>query len=186
MSNSNCDIKSNQANIKNPKITRLSWDELFMNMAILTAERTSCRYVKAGAIYVDKNKRIVSVGYNGPTEGDYHCIDVGCAKVDGDPITKKLERCRGAHAEMNGIINCQDPSRLRGATLYSATFPCYDCMKSLNNAGIKEIIYYTEYKRIKSGGKETEKENEAHELADKRNIKIRKYNGKIYCLVNNK
>lgn len=166
--------------LKKPKTSRISWDEFFMNMAILAAKRTACRYVEAGAVYVDKNHRVISVGYNGPTEGDYHCIDIGCAKVDGDPQTKELKRCRGAHAEVNGIINCQDTQRLRGATLYTATFPCYDCMKSLNNAGIKEIIYYEEYERIKKGGKSTEKENEAWELAEKQGIKIKKYNGKIY------
>ena len=166
--------------LKEPKTTRLNWDEFFINMAILAAKRTACRYVEAGAVYVDSNNRVISVGYNGPTEGDYHCIDVGCAKIDGDPKTKVLKRCRGAHAEMNGIINCQDTKRLRGATLYSATFPCYDCMKTLNNAGIKEIVYCEEYERIKAGGKETEKENEARELAEARNIKIKKYNGKVY------
>ena len=163
-----------------PKTSRLSWDEFFMNMAILAAKRTACKFVEAGAVYVDANHRVLSVGYNGPTEGDYHCIDVGCAKVDGDPQTKTLKRCRGAHAETNAMINVGDPSRLRGATLYTATFPCYDCMKSLNNAGIREIIYYEEYERIKAGGKETEKENEARELADRRGIKIRKYDGPIH------
>ena len=171
------------AKLKDPKTSRLSWDEFFMNMAILAAKRAACRYHECGAVYVDKYKRVISVGYNGPTEGDYHCIDVGCAKVDGDPQTKELKRCRGAHAEMNGIANAIDTKRLRGATLYSATFPCYDCMKSLNNVGIKEIIYFEEYLRIKKSGKETEKENEARELADKRSIKIRKYDGKIYCKV---
>ena len=57
------------------------------------------------SVFVDNNKRIISIGYNGPTEGDHHCIDVGCAKVDGDPKTGILRRCRGAHAEINGIIN---------------------------------------------------------------------------------
>jgi len=173
------------ARLENPKTSRLTWDETFMNLAILVSKRTACKFVEAGVVFVDKHKRIVSMGYNGPTEGDYHCIDVGCAKVDGDPQTKELKRCRGAHAEINGIINCQDTTRLRGATMYSATFPCYDCMKSLNNAGIKEIVYYEEYERIKSGGKETEKETEARELADRKGIKIRKYNGEIYCQVNN-
>lgn len=171
------------AKLKKPKTSRLSWDELFMNLAILASKRTACRYVEAGSVYVDKYKRVVSIGYNGPTEGDYHCIDVGCAKVDGDPKTGELKRCRGAHAEINGIINAVDARRLRGATLYNATFPCYDCMKSLNNAGIKEIVYYKEYIRIKKGGKATEIENEAKELADRRGIKIRKYNGPVYCHV---
>ncbi|MFH1427298.1 MAG: dCMP deaminase family protein [Patescibacteria group bacterium] len=171
--------------LQNPKTSRLSWDETFMNLAILISKRAACKFVEAGVVFVDQDKRIISLGYNGPTEGDYHCIDVGCAKVDGDPQTKEIKRCRGAHAEINGIINAQDTRRLKGSTLYSATFPCYDCMKSLNNAGIKEIVYLEEYERIKAGGNETEKENEARELADRKSIKIKKYNGLIYCQVNN-
>lgn len=167
------------ANLKNPKTKRLSWDELFMNIAVLAAERTACKFVRAGAVYVDQYYRVISLGYNGPTAGDYHCIDVGCAKIDGDPETKVLKRCRGAHAEMNGIANAVDTTRLRGATLYSAAFPCYDCMKALNNVGIKEIVYYTEYKRIQTGGEKKEEENEARELAKKRGIKVRKYEGKL-------
>ncbi|MFH1523229.1 MAG: deaminase [Patescibacteria group bacterium] len=170
--------------LKDPKTSRLSWDEFFMNMSILSAKRAACRYYECGAIYVDKHKRVISMGYNGPTEGDYHCIEVGCAKVDGDPQTKELKRCRGAHAEINGIINAQDPTRLRGATLYTVYFPCYDCLKSLNNAGIKEIVYFEKYERIKTGGEEKEEENEAQELAEKKGIKIRKYDGKIYCNIN--
>lgn len=169
--------------LKSPKKSRISWDELFMNLSVLAAKRTACKFVEAGAVFVDANHKVISLGYNGPTEGDYHCIDVGCAKVDGDPQTKELKRCRGAHAEVNAIINSQDATRLRGATLYTATFPCYDCMKSLNNAGIKEIVFYKEYKRIKKGGKETEAENEAWELAEKRGIKIRKYEGPVYIKI---
>ncbi len=163
----------------NPKTERLSWDETFMNLALLVAKRAACRFYEVGAVFVDENKRVISLGYNGPTEGDYHCIDVGCAKIDGDPKTGKLKKCRGAHAEINGIINAQDTRRLRGATLYTTLTPCYDCMKALNNAGIKEIVYFKKYERIKTGGKETEIEDESWELAQKRNIKMRKYEGKV-------
>jgi dCMP deaminase len=160
---------------KKSKKARLSWDDFFMQMAILASKRTACKFVEAGAVYVDENHRVISMGYNGPTEGDVHCIEKGCAKVDGDPATGKLKRCRGAHAEINGIINAASTRRLRGATLYSATFPCYDCMKALNNAGIKEIVYYKLYKRIQTGGEKFEEENEAWELAEKRGIIIRQY-----------
>jgi deoxycytidylate deaminase len=53
-------------------------------------------------------------------------------------------------------------------------------MKSLNNAGIKEVVYFEEYERIKSGGKETEREDEAKELADRRGIKLRKFEGGLF------
>lgn len=161
------------------KKSRLSWDETFMSLALLVSERTACKFHAAGVVVVDKNKRIVSMGYNGPTEGDLHCITAGCAKVDGNPKTKKLERCRGAHAEINAIINAQDSSRLRDAIVYTALFPCYDCMKAFNNAGIKEIIYLKEYKRIQTGGEKQEEESEARDLAKKRKIKIRQYIPKI-------
>lgn len=165
--------------LSNPKTKRLSWDEVFMNLASIISKRSSCKFHEAGVVFVDKNHKIISLGYNGPTTGDYHCLEVGCAKVDGDPKTKKLSRCRGAHAEINGIINAQDSTRLRGSTAYTLLFPCYDCLKAFNNAGVAEIVYSLEYKRIKSGGENYEEENEAWELAERRGIKIRKYEGKL-------
>ena len=168
------------ADLKNPHLTRLGWDETFMNLALLVAERTACRYHLCGVVFVDENKRIVSLGYNGPSEGDYHCNEVGCAKIDGNPITKKLERCRGVHAEINGLLNAQNSSRLRGGSLYTTFFPCYDCMKALNNAGIKEIVYRDIYRRIQTGGEKFEEENEAKELAERCGIIVRKYEGKVH------
>jgi len=169
--------------LSNPKTKRLNWDETLMNLAIIASKRTACKFHETGAVYVDNNKRIISIGYNGPTSGDLHCLDpdVGCAKVDGDPKTGKLRRCRGAHAEINGIINCQDTKRLRGATIYSVLFPCFDCMKALNNVGIAEIVYHKGYERIQTGGEAFEEEDESTELAKKRNILIRKYEGPVYC-----
>jgi len=157
------------------KKSRLSWDETFIYLSILVSQRTACKFHLAGVVFVDKFKRIISMGYNGPTEGDLHCIESGCAKVDGDPKTKKLKRCRGAHAEINGIINCQDTTRLRRSTIYTMLFPCYDCMKALNNVGVKEVVYFDNYERIKTGGEEKEEEKESWELAKARGIKIRRF-----------
>lgn len=161
---------------------RLDWDETFMNLAVISSQRSACIFHKVGAVFVDKNNRIISLGYNGPGEGDYHCNEVGCAKVDGNPKTKKLENCRGVHAEMNGIINCFNTTRLRSCKMYVTIFPCYRCMKALNNIGISEIIYLTDYKRIKEGDSGTEKENEALRLVKRREIKIKKYKGKICAI----
>jgi thymidylate synthase len=167
-------------NLQNPKTTRLSWDETFMNLAFLTSKRSSCKFHETGAVFVDNKKRIISIGYNGSTAGDLHCLEKGCAKVDGDPISGQLKRCRGAHAEINAIINAQDSTRLREATLYTVVFPCYDCMKALNNAGIKEVVYNEIYTRIQTGGEKTEEEGEAWELARQQGIVIRQYNGKNF------
>jgi len=163
------------------KKTRLSWDETFINIATVLTRRVSCRVVKTAAVYVDTDHRVISLGYNGSVKGGYNCDEVGCAKIDGNPKTGKLERCRGAHAEMNGIINAIDPRALKGSTLYCITFPCYDCVKSLANVGIKEIVFYKKYIRTQTGGEKFEEENEANDLAKARGIKIRKFKGRVLC-----
>jgi dCMP deaminase len=160
------------ANEKFIKRERMSWNEFFMRIALTAAERTACNFHKVAAVFVDENHRIISIGYNGPSVGDLHCNEVGCAKVHGDPVTGELKRCRGAHAEINAMINSGDTHRLKDSTLYITIFPCYDCMKALNNAGIKKIIFLEDYLRVAegSGGKVKVVEPEARELAGRRGI----------------
>jgi dCMP deaminase len=93
--------------------------------------------------------------------------------VDGDPATDKPGRCRGAHAEINGIINCIQPERLRGSTLYVTVFPCHACMKALVQAGVREIVYRDEYLRV-IDGQQREREPEALELAERMGIGVRR------------
>jgi dCMP deaminase len=163
------------------KKSRISWDEFFMRMAVTAASRTTCIMHKAGSVFVDRNNRVISIGYNGSTIGDYHCNEVGCAKVHGDPVTGEMKKCRGAHGEMNAIVNSGDTEKLRGSTLYVTALPCWDCMKVLNNAGIKRIVYLQEYKRVLegTGGKVKVAENEVKELAAKRGIAIEKFRGDL-------
>lgn len=159
------------------KRPRVSWNEFFMNVAQSTAQRTACLHHKVASVFVDSNHRIISIGYNGPSKNDLHCNEVGCAKVHGDPETGRIKRCRGVHSEINAIINAGDTSKLKGATLYITTFPCYDCMKALNNLGIYKIVYHDEYLRIIEGtnGKKKVAEDEAKELAQKRGIIFEKF-----------
>jgi dCMP deaminase len=151
---------------------RMSWDEFFMRMALTAANRTACIVVKAASVFVDDDHKIISIGYNGPSVGDYHGTEVGCAKIHGDPITGEIRRCRGVHSEMNAVINAFDTRRLKGSTLYITVFPCYDCMKVLNNVGIKRIVYYEDFLRTVegTGGKVKEPEPESRELAIRRGI----------------
>lgn len=179
-------VKKNKKSNTRPKPTpeqlrRLDWDEMFMNIALMAGKRTSCIYHKVGAVFIDNNHRIISIGYNGPCAGDVHCIEVGCAKIDGDPITGEIKPCRGIHSEINAICNCADPSRLRNSILYVTVFPCYRCMKSLVNVGIRKIVYLEDYLRVIPGTKErikTEPEPEALALARRSNIIIEKFDAK--------
>ena len=154
------------------KESRISWDEFFMQIACTATERVACIYVKVAAVFVDDLHRTIAIGYNGPTRGDIHCDEVGCVKVHGDPISGEIKRCNGIHAEINAIVNSGNTNQLRDSTLYITVFPCYDCMKALNNLGVKRIVYLNDYLRIPEGsdGKPTIAEPEARELAMKRGI----------------
>ncbi len=53
---------------------RPSWNETFMNMAFEVAKRSTCARIKVGCVLV-KDKRVVSMGYNGSAPGAMHCSD---------------------------------------------------------------------------------------------------------------
>lgn len=162
------------------KTSRPVWDETFMMMAIVMAKRASCRYHAIASVFVDEEHKIVATGYNGPTVGDLHCLEVGCAKIDGDPITKQLRRCRGAHSEINAIMNAGNPAKLKNSTLYVTGSPCYDCMKALNNVGVKRIVYFAPYVRIKDGNTGIEDEFwEVEDLCRRRGIVIEQFAGNL-------
>ena len=58
-----------------------------------------------------------------------------------DPMeTKYLFVC---HAELNALLNYSG-TNMEGAKIYTTLFPCNECTKALIQAGIKEIIYYSD------------------------------------------
>ena len=81
----------------------LSWDAYFMGIAILSAQRSKDPGTQVGACIVDKDNKILSVGYNGMPTG---CADAVMPWArDGQPMdTKYLFVC---HAERKGA----DPVR---------------------------------------------------------------------------
>ncbi len=170
----------NNKEIAFQKEERISWDEFFMSVAFTISKRTACLFHKVGSVFVDEDHRVISMGYNGPSKGDLHCVESGCAKIHGDPITGELRRCRGCHSEVNAVINSGDTTRLKNSTLYITLFPCYDCMKALNNVGVSRVVYADEYLRIIDGSDGAKKvaEPEARDLANKRGIALEKFNGK--------
>lgn len=84
---------------------RPSWDEYFMEMAVLTAKRSTCLRRKVGAVIV-KDKHIIATGYNGAPRGIMHCAERGgCVREKlGVPSGERHELCMALHAEQNAII----------------------------------------------------------------------------------
>ena len=125
---------------------RLSWDEYFMNITELVAQRATCIRRKVGAILV-RDKRIISTGYNGAPTRITHCLEVGCLREQqGVPSGERHELCRGLHAEQNTIIQAAlHGVSVEGATLYCTNMPCSICSKMLINCQIVGISYSEGY-----------------------------------------
>ena len=123
-------------------LNRPSWDEYFMEMAELTAKRSTCLRRQVGAVIV-KDKHIIATGYNGAPTGISHCEDRGgCLRQQlGVPSGERHELCRALHAEQNAIIQAAAlGNSINGATIYVTNQPCVICAKMIINAGIKKII----------------------------------------------
>jgi dCMP deaminase len=117
----------------------ISWDEYFMGVALLAAERSKDPNTRVGACIVDEHNRILSTGYNGFPQG---CSD--------DEFPWKREGAEGetkyqfvVHAELNAILNARGKS-LYGSKLYVGLFPCHECAKAIIQSGVKEVIYLSD------------------------------------------
>ncbi|MDD6311834.1 MAG: cytidine/deoxycytidylate deaminase family protein [Firmicutes bacterium] len=122
---------------------RPSWDEYFMEVATVTAKRTTCLRRSVGAVIV-KDKHIVATGYNGAPRGLKHCdeLDGGCLRQKMQvPSGQRHELCRALHAEQNAIIQAATSGQsVEGGTIYVTHQPCVICAKMIINAGIKKIV----------------------------------------------
>ena len=117
----------------------ISWDEYFMGVALLAAERSKDPNTRVGACIVDDQNRILSTGYNGFPQG---CSDDDFPwnrdETEGETKYKFV-----VHAELNAILNTRGKS-LAGSRLYVGLFPCHECAKAIIQAGIREVIYLSD------------------------------------------
>jgi len=115
---------------------RLTWDELFLQMAHDVSKRSPDSQTQVGAVIVDDNNRVLGVGYNGWMPG-----------IDDTfiPNTRPGKYFWSIHAEMNALLNCEH--KPRGATMYSTCRPCVGsdkfpgCLQFCVAAGLKEVVY---------------------------------------------
>ncbi len=127
-------------------ITRPDWDEYFLKIASVVAERSTCHRHHMGAIAV-RDKRILTTGYNGAAAGLKDCLELGCLRDElGIPSGTRQEICRAIHAEQNTIIQAAlHGVSLEGATIYCTHTPCVLCAKMMVNARIKRVVNFREY-----------------------------------------
>ena len=121
---------------------RISWDEYFMQMAELTAKRSTCLRRQVGAVIV-KDKHIIATGYNGAPKGLKHCAQLGgCLREKLHvPSGERHELCRALHAEQTAIIQAATLGQsIEGGTIYVTHHPCSICAKMILNAGLERIV----------------------------------------------
>jgi dCMP deaminase len=130
----------------------LSWDEYFINIALLTKSRSNCIKRKVGCLLV-KDNRILSLGYNGTPTNTKNCYSGGCKrcmdqyskKEESDSSSgKALDLCMCLHAEENALffVNKND---LVDSTMYVTLIPCIGCVKKILQCKIKRIVYIENY-----------------------------------------
>jgi dCMP deaminase len=112
----------------------LNWEEYFMTLALVASLKSKDPSTQVGAVIVDnKTKKIISSGYNGfPRYLDDSRL----------PQTRPEKYKYVVHAELNAILHAQRD--LTGCSLYATVFPCSECMKSIIQTGIKEVVYLNE------------------------------------------
>ena len=127
-------------------MSRLSWDEYFMKLAWLVAERSTCERHHVGAVIV-RDKRILTTGYNGAASGTKDCLELGCLRNQLNiPSGTRHEICRAIHAEQNAIIQAGTHGiNIQGGTLYCTHSPCILCAKMIANAKIKRVVMSIKY-----------------------------------------
>lgn len=108
------------------------WSERFLDLADHIATWSKDPTTQVGCVIVDKQNRIVSIGFNGFPRGVKDLVD-----RYADRPTKHLFV---AHAERNALDNA--PLSVEGCTLYSPLLPCNECAKSIIQKGIKKVISY--------------------------------------------
>lgn len=120
---------------------RPSWNDYFLKLALLVAERSTCRRHHVGAVIV-RDKRVLTTGYNGAPSGLKDCLELGCLRDELDiPSGTRQEICRAIHAEQNAIIQAGlYGMKIEGATIYCTHTPCILCAKMIVNAKIKRYV----------------------------------------------
>ena len=161
--------------LDNVNFTRPSWDQYFIDIARLTSERSNCIKRRVGCVIV-KDKRILSLGYNGTPFNTLNCYQGGCKRCmdqykQSDQITAKhLDLCMCLHAEENAILFVSK-SDLKHSTIYITLIPCISCVKKILQCQIKRVVYIENYS--------PELDQIAIDILKSNNVEITKYNVEI-------
>lgn len=128
-------------------------ESVFIHMALMIADRSTCLRKKVAAVFTDPEmRRVYCFGYNGNVAGGPN----QCDSLDAGA-------CGCTHAEINALT--KSVMSLDGATCFVTLSPCLACAKVLINRGIKRVVYYETYRNAAT----------SIALLKKHNVRIEKY-----------
>lgn len=76
-----------EIDLPNEQRLRPSWDQYFMQLASLAAQRSNCMKRRVGCVLV-RDKRVISTGYNGTPRNLKNCNEGGCKPFPKPPRRK--------------------------------------------------------------------------------------------------
>jgi dCMP deaminase len=124
---------------------RPSWDQYFMQLASLAAQRCNCMKRRVGCVLV-REKRVISTGYNGTPRGLKNCAEGGCPRCnEGQGSGVGLGTCLCLHAEENALLEAGRERIREGSILYCDTCPCLTCSIKIAQVGVSEVVYSQGY-----------------------------------------
>lgn len=107
------------------------WDDRFLSLAETIGAWSKDPSTKVGAVIVDSEHIVVSVGYNG--------FPKGFADLEERYNDREFKYAHVVHAERNALIHAQ--RSVKGCTVYTTPFmPCIQCAVLLVQAGIKRVV----------------------------------------------
>jgi len=115
---------------------RKKYDTKYLEMAQIWSELSHAKRTKVGAILV-KDNTIIADGYNGTPQGfENDCED-----------EQNTTKWYVLHAEANAILKvARSTQSSQDSTLYVTLSPCKECAKLIVQAGIKRVLYTSEYR----------------------------------------
>lgn len=104
------------------------WTRRFLGLAKHIAQWSKDESSQVGAVIVDAQNRVVSVGYNGPPR-----------ETDDGPFERSVKLRRTLHAETNALLFAHRD--LAGCTIYVTHPPCAQCAAKIVQTGIAHVVY---------------------------------------------
>ncbi len=119
---------------------RVSFEEIYMNLARDLARRSTCRRLNVGAVVASEDySRVYGIGYNGNAAG-----------LDNDCDSDTPGQCGCLHAEDNALLKTNGGREIL-KRMFVTHAPCVYCAKRIVNKGGIVAVYFNETYRCTKG-----------------------------------